>query len=161
VIELLPASMKVPTCGRTIRERGLYHCHVAEHMREGMFARMTIPRARHGGSEPPPGGVVSRLSARGQSLRIDRRGSRPRGERGERELNIEGALTVFDGFAVFNEPLRIRSARGPSNCSRMRDGMAEVRGVSFRVKNAERIWVVCALPVRAGVMEFELTLPRR
>jgi FtsP/CotA-like multicopper oxidase with cupredoxin domain len=42
VIELMPASMKVADLVADNPGDWLFHCHVADHMREGMFARMTV-----------------------------------------------------------------------------------------------------------------------
>jgi FtsP/CotA-like multicopper oxidase with cupredoxin domain len=42
VVELLPATMKVADLLADNPGSWLFHCHVAEHMREGMFARLTI-----------------------------------------------------------------------------------------------------------------------
>jgi FtsP/CotA-like multicopper oxidase with cupredoxin domain len=57
VVELLPASMKVADMEADNPGQWLLHCHVAEHMANGMFARVTVyptnshrrePRARKG-----------------------------------------------------------------------------------------------------------------
>lgn len=42
VVELLPATMKVADLAADNPGSWLFHCHVAEHMRQGMFARFVI-----------------------------------------------------------------------------------------------------------------------
>lgn len=42
VVELMPASMKLADFVADNPGDWLFHCHVADHMREGMFARMTV-----------------------------------------------------------------------------------------------------------------------
>jgi hypothetical protein len=150
VIELLPASMKVADMQADNPGTWLYHCHVAEHMREGMFARMTIHARDTVGVSRQPADAFLGYPAAAQSLRIDV--AEWRGT-GERELRVEGVLTVFDGFAVFNEPLRIQAGSRAIELQPGRDGVAQAPGVSFRVKNANEFGVV-----RGGTMEFELVL---
>jgi hephaestin len=41
-VELLPASMKVADMVADNPGSWLFHCHVAEHMANGMFARVTV-----------------------------------------------------------------------------------------------------------------------
>ena len=153
VIELLPASMKVADMRADNPGTWLYHCHVAEHMREGMFARMTIHSRDTVGVSRRPADTFLGYPAAAQSLRIDVADIQSRGARGERELKVEGALTVFDGFAVFNEPLRIQVGNRVIELQAQRDGVAEGPGATFRVKNANEFGVV-----RGGVMEFEMVL---
>ena len=46
-VELLPASMKVADMRADNPGDWLFHCHVAEHMDNGMFARVTVyPRGK-------------------------------------------------------------------------------------------------------------------
>jgi len=53
-VELLPASMKVADTVADNPGSWLFHCHVEEHMSEGMFARVTVyPKAHPGASSAP------------------------------------------------------------------------------------------------------------
>jgi hypothetical protein len=67
-VELLPGSMKVADMVADNPGRWLFHCHVAEHMANGMFARVTVfpkdapaasadPQAAFFGLEPADGGA--------------------------------------------------------------------------------------------------------
>jgi len=72
-VELLPASMKVADMLADNPGGWLFHCHVAEHMANGMFARVTVyPRGKPGASLspataflgfPPPGSANTRTNA--------------------------------------------------------------------------------------------------
>jgi hypothetical protein len=72
-VELLPASMKVADMLPDNPGDWLFHCHVAEHMANGMFARVTVyPRGKPGASLspaaaflgfPPPGSANTRTNA--------------------------------------------------------------------------------------------------
>jgi FtsP/CotA-like multicopper oxidase with cupredoxin domain len=53
-VELLPGSMKVADMAADNPGQWLFHCHVAEHMANGMFARVTVfPRNMPGVSRAP------------------------------------------------------------------------------------------------------------
>jgi FtsP/CotA-like multicopper oxidase with cupredoxin domain len=53
-VELLPASMKVADMVADNPGDWLFHCHVAEHMANGMFARVTVfPKDKPGASTEP------------------------------------------------------------------------------------------------------------
>ncbi len=72
-VELLPASMKVADMLADNPGDWLFHCHVAEHMANGMFARVTVyPRGQPGASRssasaflglPAPGATNSQTNA--------------------------------------------------------------------------------------------------
>ena len=65
VVELLPASMKVADTLADNPGSWLLHCHVAEHMEKGMFARFTVHprgvRVPAGNRKPPFSGCRRRL----------------------------------------------------------------------------------------------------
>ena len=54
VVELLPATMKVADMTADNPGTWLFHCHVAEHMMEGMFAKMVVhPKGSTGAGRAP------------------------------------------------------------------------------------------------------------
>ena len=85
------------------------------------------------------------------SLQIHAADVRRRGE--TRELFIRGAVTVYDGFAVFNEPLRVTIQNRTLEVQPNQAGVAERAEGSLRVLNANEFGVV-----RGGIVEFELAL---
>ena len=69
------------------------------------------------------------------------------------DLIIEGAVTVFDGFATFNEPIRVQVGSRILELQPQKNGVATDPRGRLRVINADEYGVV-----RGGVMEFELVL---
>lgn len=154
VIELLPASMKVADLVADNPGSWLFHCHVADHMREGMFTAVTVyPRDAVGVPRTPEFSFLGHGAA--QSLRLDRAEARlnlaTKPARGE--VIVEGAVTVFDGFAVYNEPVRIRVGNRSVVVKASQNNAPGESGVRLRATNANDAGVV-----RGGVLEFELVL---
>lgn len=148
VIELLPASMKVADALADNPGTWLFHCHVAEHMKEGMFAQLVIhPRDAVGVDRSPAASFLGH-PARGQSLQIQRASARADGT-----LEFAGSVTVFGGFAVFNETLRFELGDRTLDFHPDNSGRASLPGASLRVTNANEFGVI-----NGGLLEFELTL---
>lgn len=155
VIELLPASMKVADLLADNPGTWLYHCHVGEHMQEGMFARLIVhPRDVVGVERSPAQSFLGYVPA-AQSLRFDR---------AEAVLNLattpvraqlilEGAVTVYEGFAIFNEPVRLQIGGRTAEFQPNAQGLAKDLRTQFRVKNANEFGVVSG-----GLLEFEIAL---
>jgi hypothetical protein len=155
VVDLLPATMKVADMVADNPGTWLFHCHVAEHMRGGMFASLTVhPRDAVGVGRAPADAFLGYPGA-AQSLRIDRAetalnvAARP----ARADLVVEGAVTVFDGFATYNEPFVIRVGNRTVMLQPQKNGVAVDSHARLRVKNADEFGIV-----RGGVMEFELVL---
>ncbi|HEY1111633.1 MAG TPA: multicopper oxidase domain-containing protein [Opitutaceae bacterium] len=154
VIELLPASMKVADVVADNPGSWLFHCHVADHMREGMFTTVTVhPRDAVGVPRVPESSFLGYGAAR--SLRLDRaefRANRPANPARD-EVLIEGAVTVFEGFAVYNESVRIRVGNRTAVVKGTQNNAPGETGVRFRATNANDVGVI-----RGGVLNFELVL---
>ncbi|MDB6155929.1 MAG: Multicopper oxidase type 2 [Chthoniobacteraceae bacterium] len=153
VIELLPASMKVADMLADNPGTWLYHCHVAEHMQEGMFSRMVVhPRGSAGVSRAPAAAFFG-LPEGAQSLRITSATLvRDPGAKRPPELRILGNVTVFDAFSVFTTAIRIGIGEKWVTLKPARNGQASAEGVSYRVINSGRYGVVYG-----GLMEWEAT----
>jgi hypothetical protein len=155
VVNLLPATMKVADMMADNPGTWLYHCHVAEHMRGGMFTALTVHSREMVGVPRTPAETFLGYPAAAQSLRIDRAETwlnvavKP----ARAELVIEGAVTVFDGFATFNEPIRVQVGNRTLELLAQKNGVAKTPSARLRVKNADEYGIV-----RGGVMEFELVL---
>ncbi|MEY4939365.1 MAG: hephaestin, partial [Verrucomicrobiota bacterium] len=153
VVDLLPATMKVADLLADNPGDWLFHCHVAEHMREGMFARLTVhPRHAVGASRTPDAAFLGLLHA-AQSMRIGRaelvgKGSGPAGAS---ELVIEGDVTTYDGFAVFSQPVRVQLGQKVAVFKLTQGNVARESGAVFRVTNANEFGVV-----RGGIIHFEM-----
>ena len=69
------------------------------------------------------------------------------------ELHLEGAVTVFDAFSVFTQPIRVQIGATTVLFKPDRRGEATAGGGTWRVKNASQFGVVYG-----GMMEFEADL---
>lgn len=147
VVELLPATMKVADLVADNPGTWLFHCHVADHMREGMFTRLTVHARDTVGVDRSPAQTFLGLPAAAQSVRIDRAQLTADG------LQLEGAATVFEGFAIFNQPVRVTVGEKSVVFRPGVNGLAETAAGTFRIKNAGDTGVI-----RSGLLEFELTL---
>jgi hypothetical protein len=155
VVELLPATMKTIDLHADNPGTWLYHCHVAEHMREGMFARVVVyPRGTVGADRSPAQAFLGHPRAL-QSLRIDRAEAllNLAAVPARAEMVIEGAVTVFDAFSVFNQPIRVQLGERALTFKPNQHGVAKEPRAMFRVKNVNEFGVV-----ESGLMEFELEL---
>ena len=149
VIELLPASMKVADMVAENPGSWLFHCHVADHMTEGMFARVTVhPRNVARAAAPAFFGVADAQ----QSLRIDKAAARL-GAADRCEISVSGVVTVFEAFTVFNQPVTVQLMGRSVVFSPDRLGLARMPGAEFRVRNVNQFGVVYG-----ELMEYELTL---
>ena len=101
VVELLPGSMKVADMVADDPGQWLLHCHVAEHMERGMFARMVVYPASDARASRVPTAAFFGLPQSVQTLRLSTAElawstkANPQGE-----LYLEGQVTVPDPFPV-------------------------------------------------------------
>jgi hypothetical protein len=155
VVELLPATMKVADMVAENPGDWLFHCHVADHMREGMFARMTVYARDAVGVDRTPAQAFLGYPPASSSMRIIHAAlqAKKADASSESELVIDGVVTVFDGFAAFNESVRIQVGDRRLEFQPDKHVMAQTQQATFRVKNANEFGVV-----RGGLMEFELVL---
>lgn len=152
VVELLPASMKVADMVADNPGSWLFHCHVAEHMAEGMFARFTIhPRTfneARSALEHPFFGVRGAQS----SLRIkSAQAVLAPGQDGV--VTLAGSVTVYPAFTVTSAPLSVQIGKKSISFKSGRNGRAQSAGGSLAIKNSGQFGVVYD-----GMMEFEVTL---
>jgi hypothetical protein len=156
VVELLPASMKVADMLADNPGQWLFHCHVAEHMMGGMFARMTVhPKTAAGVSRARTDAFFG-LPRAEQSLQIRRAEATldfSANTAQPCELKLTGAVTVFQAFSVFTQPVQLQIGDASVSFKPDRKGMAASGQNSWAVKNAGQFGVVYG-----GTMEFETTL---
>ena len=156
VVELLPATMKVADMVADNPGTWLLHCHVAEHMTEGMFARVVVHRSGSVGVNRAPEKAFLGLPQAQRSARLNRAEAvldLAPGAGKPFELTIEGAVTVFEAFSIFKLPIRIQLGEKTITFNPDRGGTATSAGGSWRVKNASEFGVIYG-----GMMEFEATL---
>jgi len=151
VVELLPASMKVADMVADNPGSWLFHCHVADHMTEGMFARVTVhPKGSVTHAAGPAFFGVS--SSASQSLQI-KRADVSVNAAGEEQLKLEGVVTVFEAFSVFTQPVTVQLLDRTVTFNPDRHGKASAPDADFQIKNASQYGVIYG-----GLMEFEITL---
>jgi len=154
VIDLLPATMKVADMAADNPGSWLFHCHVAEHMMEGMFARFTVhprdTRSGRPGLEQPFFGLRGAQS----SLQVKRTEARLEGVAGKGPMvRLDGSVSVFQAFSIFTQTLSVQVGQKTVAFKPDRKGFAESGGIVFQAKNASQYGVIYG-----GLMEFELTL---
>lgn len=156
VVELLPASMKIADTLADNPGSWLLHCHVAEHMANGMFARFTV--RPHGGNEisrdPEAAffGMPQALATlRVQSAQISLHKDDPAAA----EINLVGQVTVPDPFLTAQNAFTVQVGDrkailhpDASGLSVSPDAILLVKNTSLRGNGA----------LRGGMLSFELTL---
>ena len=148
VVELLPASMKTADMVADNPGTWLLHCHVAAHMREGMFAQLTIHARGTVGADRTPGRAFLGLPSALQSMQLDRAEIAA-----DNALHLTGVATVFEGFSVFNQTIRVRLGETTVAFQPNQQGVATEAGGIFRIQNASEFGVVSG-----GLLRFEIAL---
>lgn len=150
VIELMPASMKVADFVADNPGDWLFHCHVADHMREGMFARMTVYAKDMVGAARTPAAAFLGLAGAEATLRLTRVDHGTGGV-----LRIEGEATVPEAFTVRRAKVKIGAGAEKLVALQLDPaGAARAEGAVFRVTNAGATGVVYG-----GWLRFEADLP--
>lgn len=153
-VELLPASMKVADMVADNPGSWLLHCHVSEHMTEGMFARVTVHSKESSGAGRAPEQRYFGLAQ--QSLVIKRAEAAVAGLNGATpsgQIRIQGNVTIFDAFSVFTQTIKLQLGGASVSLKPNRKGEATAPGTRWQVRNANQFGVVYG-----GTMEFEVEL---
>ena len=154
VVELLPASMKTVDLLADNPGSWLFHCHVAEHMREGMFARLTVYARDTVGVSRAPEAAFLGLPAAMRSIRIDH---------AERVLNlvaqpvrgeivILGAVGAPENFAVADQTVRVRLGEREIDFRLNAQGIAREPLARLRINNITETGLA-----HGGRLDFELS----
>ena len=158
VVELLPASMKVADMVADNPGSWLFHCHVADHMMEGMFARVTvhaegakqISRAPEHAFFGLPKGLESLKLTRAEVRLNSRADGSPAGE-----LRLEGSVSVHEAFSIFTQTVQVQLGGKTESFKPNRLGVATTTNGTFTAKNAGRFGVVYG-----GLLQFEAVISR-
>lgn len=153
VVELLPASMKVADLLADNIGTWLYHCHVAEHMREGMFARINVlPRDSIGVSRTPADAFLG-LPVASRSIRIDRSEAllnlivKP----ARAEVVVLGVMSAPEDFVVNGQHVRLRLGSRETTVQLNANGIGKATQAWLRINNTDESGFA-----RGGRLEFEL-----
>ena len=147
VVDLLPASMKVADLRADMPGTWMHHCHVADHMMEGMYAAYTVHSKDKPQSSTAPGVAFLGLAGQEQSLRI--RSVQRQGDR----LIINGSVTVFEAMSLYTQTVKIRCGDQIHAMLPERNGVARTQGCTFRARNVNPIGILYG-----GRLEFEISL---
>jgi hypothetical protein len=156
VVELLPASMKVVDMTADNPGQWLFHCHVAHHMMEGMFARFVVHPRTPTNASLLAGAPFFGLSDSRTSIRITRLTSTLNTSPEKipsRELTLTGTVSVYEAFSVFAEPITARIGNLSFSFHSDRQGAARTANIIFQAKTSNRFGVIYG-----GLMDFELTI---
>ena len=152
VVDLLPATMKVADMVADNPGSWLFHCHVADHMTEGMFARVTIhPKGATAAARAAKPAFFG-LSEERQSVQIEKAEARIN-RAGAAQIKLEGVVTVYEALAVFNQPVTWQMLGRTVTFKPDRRAQARIPGGEFQIKNASQYGVIYG-----GLMKFEMTL---
>ena len=156
-IELLPATMKVADTLADNPGAWLLHCHVAEHMSKGMFARFTV-RAHNGGDEVSrePEAAFFGMPQALATLRVRKAqlSTRPE-DPAAAEVDLEGQVTVPDPFLTAQNAFVVKVGDKTATMHPDASGLSVSPDAILLVKNTSQQGNGA---LRGGTLEFELTL---
>jgi FtsP/CotA-like multicopper oxidase with cupredoxin domain len=150
VITLLPGETKVADQIADAPGTWLLHCHVGDHMMEGMFANCIVHPAD---KAAPPAAFLGMESAR-ESLRWTRASlTEAGGGADEVKMTLQGTLAAYRGFYPQRNPPTIRAGGKQMVLEFKNDTTATADGARWHVINTNGQGVVLD-----ETLEFELTL---
>lgn len=153
VVELLPASMKIADMRADNPGVWLLHCHVADHMSEGMFARFIVHPAGNARACREPEAAFFGMPQALQTLRIQNAELTLNGDASE--INLEGRVTVPDPFPVARNGFSVQIGGKAITLRPDASGLCVAPEGLLLVKN---ISPYGNGNVSGGTLDFELTL---
>lgn len=156
VVELLPGSMKVADMVADNPGDWLFHCHVAEHMANGMFARVSV----HGPKDPPVSRApeiaflgmpqsLATLHLQTAEISLDKK------NRDNSEIDLAGEVTVPDPFPVARNAFTVQLGGSTLTLHPDASGICSTPAGILLIKNLSTYGNGI---VRNGTLNFELTL---
>ena len=154
VVELSPASMKVADMVADNPGQWLFHCHVAEHMVNGMFARFTVYPANGPGVSREPEVAFFGMPQSLNTLRLQSAllSSGAPGSTGG-EIQIVGEVTVPSPFIARKNAFVVQVGAKSVTLQPDTSGLCVSPEAVLLIKNISSIGVVTG-----GTLNFELTL---
>ncbi len=148
VMNLMPGNMDTADLLAERPGDWMFHCHVGEHMMEGMYgAYRILPKGAPSPMADPFFGNTERLeSAR---VRITD------GELSEKDfhLDLECTLTAYEDLAVWASAVAISTGEDSTLSPLNRAGTATAAGVKFQVLNADNSGIV-----RSDLLKLKISL---
>jgi hypothetical protein len=156
VVELLPAAMKVADMQASNPGSWLLHCHVADHMENGMFAKFVVhPTGSPGASRDPSAAFLGAHDAV-QTLHFQSADLTLAPDHPETcELDLSGQVTVPDPYPMAGKPFIVQIGARKIEFRPDASGIfAGPEGILL-VKNAATYGNA---PVKGALLAFDLTL---
>ncbi len=155
MVELLPASMKVADMVADNPGTWLFHCHVAEHMADGMYTAVHVAPSTATQVSRDPEEAFFGMPQMLQTLRIQNAELTMEhdGDAGSGEIDLDGKVTVPDPFAVARQPFSVTIGGQTMTLQPDKTGLCTSPDGMLLVKNATSFGVV-----RGGTLDFQLTL---
>jgi FtsP/CotA-like multicopper oxidase with cupredoxin domain len=154
VVELLPGSMKVADMDANNPGSWLLHCHVADHMENGMFARFVVHPAGETGASRAPEAAFFGMRESEKTLRWQlAEVGLPKGA--ACEVNLTGQVTVPDPFPLAKQSFVVHLGGKSAEFQPDASGISVTHDGMLLVKNGS---LLGNGNVIGGTMNFELTL---
>ncbi len=154
VVELLPGSMKIADMVADNPGSWLMHCHVAEHMQDGMYARVIVhPPGESEASRDPEVAFFGTPKSL-QTLRFTSAETAFKGDAGA-EIYLDGQVTVPDPFPSAKTPVSVQIGGKTITLQPDANGLSISPEGILLIKNSSMVGNGI---VKGGLLKFELTL---
>jgi len=156
VVELLPASMKVADMLADDPGDWLLHCHVAEHMESGMFARFSVYPSDHPSASREATAAFFGMPQSLQTLQFQSADYALNAEKPESsELNFSGQVSVVDPLPITRNQVVVQIGTKSLSFSLDASGVSAGPEGLLLVKNASQYGNGT---VTGGILRFDLML---
>jgi hypothetical protein len=156
VVELLPGSMKIADMVADNPGTWMLHCHVGEHMAQGMFAKMVVHPAGASALSTEPKVAFFGMPEAAQTLNFDSAELVfTAGKPEETELDLSGKVTVPDPFPTVKQPIVAQFGSVKVEFRPDASGLCVVRDGLLVLKNTSQVGNGV---VKGGILKFDLSL---
>lgn len=155
-VELLPASMKIADMEADNPGSWLLHCHVADHMEMGMYAKFVVYPSDVTGANRDPRAAFFGMPEAAQTLNFQSAElTLPPGNPDACELNLSGKVTVPDPYPTALQPFTVEIGSQKITFRPDASGISVSEGGILVVKNTS---LYGNGAVTGGTLNFDLTL---
>ena len=153
VVELLPASMKVVDMAADNPGTWLYHCHVAEHMTNGMYTAVHVLAADAPPVSRAPEDAFFGMPQALQSLRFQTAEFSLSNGGGAGEIDLAGTVAVPEHCILYKSQFTVKIGSKTLILQPDNTGLCRTPEGLLLVKNSIQTYAV-----RGGKLDFDLTL---
>ncbi|WP_162145302.1 multicopper oxidase domain-containing protein [Chthoniobacter flavus] len=156
VVELLPASMKIADMQADNPGSWLFHCHVADHMESGMYAKFVVYPSDVTGASRDPRAAFFGMPEAAQTLHFQSAElTLPPSDANTCELNVSGQVTVPDPYPSAGRSFTVELGSQKITFHPDASGISVGDGGMLVVKNGS---LYGNGVVTGGTLHFDLTL---